>query len=174
MESSKADDKEQVEKYKQLYSMAEAAFRDEENRYSRIQDQAFKYDPIILFLLGVAGFLAKWIRDELRTATDCWGCGAMTSLVLAFGCLIVAAFVLLVSRLYGKTKSFRPDQRDVEFFDAYDLTTLYRAYARRFHDETRTNAKITDKKARRVVWAHALICLSSGLLIITGLIWILR
>lgn len=43
---SESSVKEETEKYKQLYSMAEAAFKDEDNRYNRIEDTAHKYVPV--------------------------------------------------------------------------------------------------------------------------------
>ncbi len=83
MGDSEEDRKERVEKYRQLYSRAEAAFKDEENRYIRVEDVALKYVPILLFLFGVAGYFAKWILDEMIVCIDSLEVAAITCISIS-------------------------------------------------------------------------------------------
>jgi hypothetical protein len=174
MADSEQTPKEETEKYKQLYTMAEAAFRDEDNRYNRIEDNALKYVPVIVFLFGIGSFFAKWALEKLVHLQNWIEILAIMCIVLAFFSLIYAALLLLWSRRYGQVRLFRPDEQDVRFFDTYDLPTIYRAYADRFNEEREINARITDKKVERGNRVYDLIFTSFALFVFTGLIYVIH
>jgi hypothetical protein len=170
--STKEVEKEEIEKYKQLYSMAEAAFKDEDSRYNRIEDTAHKYVPVMIFLVTAEAYLTKWVLDGLvppKTLLDVFG---ISVIALAFATLIVGAFLLFRSFRYEDVRLFRPDKDDVAFFDKHDLLVIYRAYAERFNIEREVNAQITNKKAKFRRWAYRMMFTSFILLALTGLIYV--
>jgi hypothetical protein len=165
-------EKEDIEKYKQLYSMAEAAFKDEDNRYNRIEDTAHKYVPVMIFLVSAECYLAKWILDNLIPPKSVLDVLGMAFIALAFVSLIIGVGLLFRSFRFEDVRLFRPDQDDIAFFDRYDLATIYRAYAERFNIEREVNARITDRKARFRHWVYLMMFVSFGFLVLTGLTYV--
>lgn len=169
---SESSVKEETEKYKQLYSMAEAAFKDEDNRYNRIEDTAHKYVPVMLFLVSAESYSAKWVLDNFIPPKGLLGMLGIAFIMVALVSLIIGVSLLFRSFRFQDVRLFRPDERDVVFFDTYDLPTIYRAYAVRFNNEREINSEITDKKARFRHWAYQAMLASFAFLILTGLIYV--
>jgi hypothetical protein len=171
---SKEIEKEETEKYKQLYSMAEAAFKDEDNRYNRIEDTAHKYVPVMIFLVSAESYLAKWVLDSFMPPKGFLGVFAISVSALGFLSLLVGALLLFRSFRFEDVRLFRPDRDDMLFFDKYDLSTIYRAYADRFNVEREVNARITDKKAKFRHWAYLMMFGSFICLALTGLSFVIQ
>ncbi len=154
--------------------MAEAAFKDEDNRYNRIEDTAHKYIPVMMFLVTVESYLAKWALDNLvppRVFSDILG---LFSITVALASLLYGIFLLFRAFHFEDVRLFRPDEKDVDFFEAYDLPTIYRAYAVRFNIERETNSRITDKKVKLRHWTYNMMLVSSAFLALTGFIYVVH
>jgi hypothetical protein len=173
-QSSKEAEQEDVQKYKQLYSMAEAAFKDEDNRYNRIEDTAHKYVPVMIFLVTAESYLAKWVLDRLLPPKGLLDALGLLFIALAFATLIIGALLLFRSFRFEDVRLFRPDRDDIAFFDGYDLATIYRAYADRFNVEREVNAQITNKKANFRHWSYLMMFASFVFLALTGLSYVIQ
>ena len=78
------DANDETEKYKQLFTMAEAAFNNEESRYNRIEDTAHKYIPIMIYLVSAEAFLANWVFKNLFPLKNVLDYLGSLSILLAF------------------------------------------------------------------------------------------
>jgi hypothetical protein len=173
-QGSREIDKEETEKYKQLYSMAEAAFKDEDNRYNRIEDTAHKYVPVMIFLVGAESYLAKWVLDSFMPPKGLVDLFGLSVIALGFISLLTGALLLFRSFRFEDVRLFRPDRDDIAFFDKYDLSLIYRAYADRFNVEREINAQITNKKAKFRHWAYLMMFASFVCLALTGLSYVIQ
>jgi hypothetical protein len=165
--------KEETEKYQQLFLMAEAAFKNEDDRYSRLEDTAHKYVPVMLYLISAEGYFAKWVIDKLVPPKNCLDWLGTLFIVLALATLMISGGLLFRSFRFEDVRLFRPDEKVVKFFDTYDLSTIYRLYAVEFNKERDVNAQITEEKIKIRLWAYRLIVASFVFLILTGLVFVI-
>ncbi len=165
---------ESIEKYKQLYSMSQASFRNEEDRYNRLEDTAHKYVPVMLYLISAEGYLAKWVMDKLVIPDSWLDIFGILFIMMSFATLICGGALLFRSFRYEDLRLFRPDEEVVEFFDTYDLSTIYRAYAIKYNKEREVNSQITEKKIKIRRWSYRLIVSSFVFLVLTGLVFIIH
>lgn len=164
----------ETEKYRQLFVMAEAAFKNEDDRYNRLEDTAHKYVPVMLFLISAEGYLAKWVIDKL-VDPGCWLDGfGIVFITMALAALMASGGLLFRSFRFEDLRLFRPDDEDVNFFDTYELPTIYRAYAVKFNEEREINSQITKKKIEIRKRAYQLIVASFVFMILTGVVFVIH
>jgi hypothetical protein len=164
----------ETEKYRQLFVMAEAAFKNEDDRYNRLEDTAHKYVPVMLFLISAEGYLAKWVIDKL-VDPGCWLDGfGIVFITMALAALMASGGLLFRSFRFEDLRLFRPDDEDVNFFDTYELSTIYRAYAVKFNEEREINSQITKKKIEIRKRAYQLIVASFVFMILTGVVFVIH
>lgn len=161
----------ETEKYRQLFSMAEAAFNNEDDRYNRMEDTAHKYVPVMLYLISAEGYLAKWVIDSLVIPMNCLDWLGILFIIVALVSLILSGALLFRSFRFEDVRLFRPDDTVLRFFDDHDLATIYRLYAAKFNNEQEINSRITNKKVDIRRWAYRLIVASFVFLILTGAIF---
>lgn len=161
-----------TEKYRELYMFSKEAFKDEDDRYNRIEDKAFKFNTALVFLFGVWGFFAKWMFEELWPRSGAIDRMGVALIALAFLSLVTGCFQLLRAVRSRKVRSPRPKQKDVDFFEAHDLPDLYKAYAKEFNSARDYNADITDKKAGMLICVYEAIWASVLFIILSGLVYV--
>ena len=161
----------ETDKYKQLFTMAEAAFNNEESRYDRIEDTGHKYIPIVLYLVSAEAFFANWVFKNLFPLKDVLDYLGFLSILLAFLTLFVGIILLVWSFSFEDLSLLRPNQEVVSFFDKYELARIYRAYAVKYIKQLDYNTDITNKKINIRRWAYRFMMGSFVLLILTGVFY---
>ncbi len=164
----------EIDKYRQLYSMAEAAFKNEDDRYNRLEDTAHKYVPVMLYLISAEGYLTKWVIDNLVVPESWVDLFGILFIMLALATLILSGGLLFRSFRFEDVRLFRPNDEVVKFFDMYDMDKIYRAYALEFNKEREINSQITEQKIRIRSWAYRLIVTSFVFLILTGAVFVIH
>ena len=53
-----------LEKYRELYSLSKEVYNSELDRFHRVEDKASRYLTCLTFVIGIFGLFGKWIITE--------------------------------------------------------------------------------------------------------------
>ena len=56
-----------LENAKELYKLSKEVFKEEQERFNRLDEKASKYFTVLTVLLVIYGFFGKWIIENLKT-----------------------------------------------------------------------------------------------------------
>lgn len=153
-ESMEENEKEKLEKYKELYVLSKEVFSEELNRSAKIDDKASKYLTVLTFLLGAFGFFGQRIFDSFIPPKNYFSwliiiiCGMLLFL------LLITWFVLFgVLRIHV----FRKISIDIDFFDNNELIDVYYASSRGIKNDLILNREQVDNKSRKLYHSYILI-----------------
>jgi len=174
--SNEQQERDALEKYKELYQYSTDVLLKEHERFNRADEKASKYATMFIFLIGTVAYYDKWIFDRLHWPQNCLVLlldfplvvlGILT-LVLAFAGLIFAHHAMTVRPVVSRPLN----QEILDFFESETRVTIYYGLARENSNAYAENKKATDAKYAILKSSYYVMISVFVLLIILSFIYI--
>jgi len=158
----------------EMYRLAHSAYRLEVDRSRILDEKATRHLTVLTFLLGLMGFVGRWLAGNLVPVTDRLGLALWLLSAALLASLVGAWFCVFFSLRLWHLKLIGVDEPMIEYFRTRYAPTVYHGLARRLAKVNAENEASTDSKALLLDRAHRMMLASSLLFVAIAIVFAFR
>jgi len=155
-----------MDKYKELYDHSKDVFKEELNRFKRIDIKATQYLTVLTLLIGAAGYFGKWLIDYVIPPNTFLDWSLLLIGILILFSLIVGWYLNFVVLKLQNLLKIPLNDETIEFYSNNKLIDIYFAMSKGFKESLNHNRKITNKKAKYLAYGYKSIIVSVSFLVL--------